>query len=32
MGVTDYTIIRGDLGDEHVARLLNETLDRPVGS
>ena len=30
MGVKDRTIIRGDLGDDHVARLLHETLDRPV--
>lgn len=28
-GVKDYTIIRGDLGDAHVARRLNEALDRP---
>lgn len=29
-GVRDYTIIRGDLGDAHVAARLAEALDRPI--
>ncbi|MEZ5894736.1 MAG: hypothetical protein R3C58_16525, partial [Parvularculaceae bacterium] len=30
VGVRDYTIIRADLGDEHVSRRLAEALDAPL--
>lgn len=30
IGVHDYTIIRGDLGPDHIRRLLTETLHQPV--
>lgn len=30
LGINDYTIIRGDLGDAHVQALLAKTLDQPL--
>lgn len=29
-GIHDYTIVRGDLGDAHVEKLLTQTLDAPL--